>query len=168
MLLYQQSDYSAFEVLFLRWKNRVWSYVSKKIKSTSNREDVLQKIYLKLHRSRALYDHKYLFSQWIFTIAKTSIYDELRSIHNRNKKNNEKDESVFFDEPQPEESSNRIEMDLSSLTKQQQEVLKLRLEDDCNFSEISKLINKSEVNSRKIFSRAIEKLKKISLKRVEL
>ena len=136
MTLYQSSQdqigVQAFHVLFKRWKDRIWSYVAKKVKGIEEREDVVQKIFLKLHYSKSLYQQKYLFAQWIFTIARTTIIDHRRS----QKMQPMKGEFIKNHEEvlgYSEEHSYAV--DISCLSLEQQKILHLRYEEELEFKE---------------------------------
>lgn len=161
MMKYQLADgvlnTAAFDILFKRWKDRLWAFVAKKCHSAEEREDIIQKIFLKLHHSRAQYQPQYLFAQWIFTIAKTTIIDHARKNNRINFKSVE-----FTEKHLPLEVENET-VDLSDLSIEQQKVVRLRFEEDLEFSEIALRINKSESNIRKILSRAYSKIRKTKL-----
>ena len=159
MTTYQLADgvlnVAAFDILFKRWKDRLWSYVAKKVKSAEEREDLIQKIFLKLHHARGQYQKQYLFAQWIFTIAKTTVID-----HARKNKRTSAQEVEFNEEIAPvitETVTNSL--DLSSLSQEQQKIIQMRFEEDLEFSEIAMQINKSETSIRKILSRAYAKIR---------
>ena len=60
MLAYALGDAKAFEVLFDRYKHRVFGYVAKNLKSVAEREDIAQAIFLKLHQSKEKYSDKFI------------------------------------------------------------------------------------------------------------
>lgn len=169
MIAYVDCNTRAFEILFTRWKNRVWKYVTKKIFASGDREDVVQKIFLKLHSSKHLYRREFLFAQWIYTICHTVVMDHLRSLKSKNNllsrvsnefeknANIENEEVVQFDEISFQNEK------LSTLSAEQIMAINLRYKEEKEFSEIAAIINKSESNVRKIISRAISKLRKLSL-----
>ncbi len=171
MVLYQTSLSSiecsdVFNMLFNRWKDRLWSYVSKKVRSAEEREDVIQKIFLKLHNSKSQYQPRFHFSQWIFTIAKTTLIDHLRSQHKF--KSNEvefTDEIIATEDNVDNMTIESDKVDMSSLTLEQQQIINMRFEEDLDFKEIAILLNKNETSVRKILSRAYGKIRNLNLLR---
>lgn len=159
MVSYQESNIAAFDLLFSRWKDRVWSFVAKRLKIAEVREDVVQKIFLKLHSSRASYNAKYLFAQWIFTIAKTVIIDHLRSNKKRQYAEVELKDFTIESIATQNIPDRNLDSITSTLTLEQQQIIKMRFEQDYEFAEIAAVINKSEINIRKILSRAFIKLR---------
>ena len=78
MVLYQNGDDMAFEILYRRNAPRVLGYLKSKLRNHTSAEDVLQLAFLKLHSSRALYDSKLQFLPWLFTISRSVLFDHLR------------------------------------------------------------------------------------------
>ena len=75
MLAYGRGDSAAFEVLFGRYKDKVFSFF---LRATGNRalaEDLFQTAFLRLHRARRGYVSG-SFSGFIFTIAANLLRDE--------------------------------------------------------------------------------------------
>lgn len=155
MELYKNGEYMAFEVIYLRHKDKVYTYLNKRLHDKGLTEDLFQSIFIKFHKCRHLYNKKYSLLQWIYTISRSELLDYF-------KKN--KNDVVPFDESyitiEQEFTDNTI--DLSSfkeLSEKEKSALELRFNFDKDFSEISELLNTSEINSRKIVSRAIRKLR---------
>lgn len=155
MELYQEDNSSAFDSLYLRYNGRIYSYLNKRLSSKDNINDVFQKIFLKLHKTRSKYDSKYLFAQWIYTIARSVMLDSLKKKELKTVEFSEYQHFSTSDESSP--------IDLESeklLTAKEKQALIMRYHEDSDFLEISKVLETSESNSRKIISRGLKKLKK--------
>jgi RNA polymerase sigma-70 factor (ECF subfamily) len=161
MLRYQTHSpteaYEAFAELYTRYSLRVFNFLNKKVQNAVECEDLLQKVFIKIHESKHLYKDKFKFEQWLFVIARSQALDHFRSASRyQNRLKNLK----------AEEASMHIEThetDLSfmqSLEANQQELLEMKFIDELSYEEISKLVNKSEVSLRKSVSRLIGRLKK--------
>lgn len=157
MDLYQTAHpdeaYKAFTELYNRYSQRVYNYLQGKVKNSADSDDLLQKIFIKVHESKHLYKNKYKFEQWIFVIARTQVLDFFRA----NRRYKERLAKLG-----PEESSS-LEVDLSlfnKLDESQRELLEMKYIDELSYEEISKIVNKSEVSLRKSLSRMISGLKK--------
>ncbi len=147
--------YLSFNELYERYKKRVYLYCQKKLNSKTDIEDCLQKIFLKLHEKKHLYNKKFKFEQWIFVISKTVVIDHLR----KQKSDLKKIEQIIGSEdvilPQDFNESDL----LSKLSKDEFEILELKYVDDLTYAEISSVLNKTEVSLRKLVSRTIAKIR---------
>lgn len=152
MLEYQADNYSAFEVLYRRHKSLVYSYIYKRLKNKDQVEEVFQNIFLKFHRSRELYDPKYKFLQWLYTLARSELYDFCKK---------KRLVTISFDEEvfKVEEEFEIEDVDLSTLKEKERLAIELRYFEEQEYEEIAKLLQTSQSNARKIVSRAILKLK---------
>jgi RNA polymerase sigma-70 factor (ECF subfamily) len=153
MMIYRDSNpelaFSAFELLYTRTSPVLYSFLLKKSHKTEEAQDLLQKTYLKIHQCKELYNPKYKFEQWLFTIAKNLILDEWRKTSREAKKianSNAIDDKILMHE-----------VDLH-LSESDRELLELKYIDNLTYLEISGLLNKTEVSLRKMVSRIIKKL----------
>ncbi len=157
MLRYQtyppEVAYDAFNELYNRYSQRVFSFLIKKLRNQGDSEDILQKVFIKIHESKHLYSPKYKFEQWLFVIARSAVLDHFRA-ESRYKKRLEG--LVVHD-------LTLVETELESLPHLEQdqlELLEMKFIDELSYQEISKVVNKSEVSLRKTVSRLIGRLKK--------
>lgn len=164
MKAYQGGDFHAFDRLYQQNSEKLYAYLKKKLGSEA--DDVFQLVFLKLHRSRAQYDSKYLFEQWLFVIARSVLLDYLKQKRRLNKglpvdSSAEVEEiSDPVSQSDPGSSYDQIEaLDLRQLSTEQNEVLRLRVLDELTYSEIAEKLNRSEVSVRQLVSRAIKKLR---------
>lgn len=149
----------AFEELYHRYSNRVFIYCLKKLNIRSEAEDAVQKIFMKLHESKHLFDNKFKFEQWIFVISRTSVFDILRKRISDVRKIDALIRDYEVSLPDTEENSVEIS-EISNLDEDQRKLLELKYVDELSYKEISKILDRSEVSIRKTVSRLILKLKK--------
>lgn len=158
MLLYQDGDIQAFNLLYERHKNRVYSYLNKRVQGQDAREEIFQNCFLKLHRFRKNYDPKHIFLKWLYTITRSEMLDYLKKKQLK---------TVPFLEQMKEAgdefSPNIDELNLSSVSEVERHAIKLRFYSGQDYKEIAEALNISEPNARKIISRGIKKLKKTLL-----
>lgn len=146
--------YDAFNELYQRYGQRVFNFVSAKVKNSADSEDLLQKIFIKVHESKHLYSSKYKFEQWLFVIARTMVLDFFRA----NKRYQQRLKNV-----EVEDVGELSDVDLTPLDRldqDQMELLEMKFIDELSYLEISKVLNKSEVSLRKTVSRMMSRLKK--------
>ncbi len=79
MMQYQAGDVTAFDALYSRHAGRVLGYLLQRISIRARAEEVLQAAFLKLHRSRHLYDPRQPFGPWFFKLLQNVLNDALRS-----------------------------------------------------------------------------------------
>ena len=155
MKLYKNGANMAFEVIYSRYKDRVYSYLYKRLTDPTLIEDTFQGIFTKFHNSRHLYNSKYPLIKWIYTICRSELLDAVKK--NKVSLVELKEEHIIST---PKENEGSINLDSEkSLSIKEREALKLRYFSDEDFSEISKKLNTSETNSRKLVSRGLKKLK---------
>jgi len=157
MLLYQNGEEAAFNELYSRYKGKVYGYLMCRLNNKAAADEVYQNIFLKLHRTRVIYDPKYLFPKWLFTIVTTSLIDTYRSMGRH--KMEELPENISANCETA--SSIDIEVKLDKLSTDEASVIKLRYYDDKSFEEIAKILNTSPSNVRQKVSRAVRSLRKI-------
>jgi RNA polymerase sigma-70 factor (ECF subfamily) len=153
-----EEAYKAFEELYYRFNKRVYFYALKKLNNRSESEDAVQKIFLKLHECKHLFNGKFKFEQWIFVIAKTSIIDILR----KQKSDLKKIEQLIndFDASLPDDDRGvGIIDEFERLDNDQKVLLELKYVDELSYKEISQILSKSEVSIRKSVSRLVLKLR---------
>ena len=155
MELYKNGENMAFEVIYLRHKDRIYRYLDKRLFDKNAIEDIFQNIFVKFHNSRHLYSSKHPLLKWIYTICRSELLDLF-------KKNKIKLVQLTEDQLaiKPTELNDKIDLDaIKSLSEKEKQALKLRYYSEKDFIEISKALKTSETNSRKLVSRGIKKLK---------
>ena len=155
MELYQSGENMAFEIIYSRYKDKVYAYVNKRLFDKNLVDDVYQSIFIKFHKSRQLYNNDYPLIKWIYTISRSELLDALKK--NKVQFTELKDHQLVSD---PESQQEILDLDTEkSLSSKEKEALKLRYYSEQDFSQISKILGTTEVNSRKLVSRGIKKLK---------
>ena len=78
MLLYQQGDQAAFEVLYRKYKDVLYRYFLKHCSDRQESEELYQEVWIKLINSAARYKPKAKFKTYLFTIAHNTLVDFYR------------------------------------------------------------------------------------------
>lgn len=159
MVIYQHNSpeeaFAAFNELYNRYEQKVFNFIQKRLHNQADAEDLLQKIFIKIHESKNLYKQQFKFEQWLFVIARTSILDHLRSkvrYQSRLDRLAEANSATTTDEVTLES--------LASLNEDQKEMLEMKFIDELSYQEMAKLLNKSETSLRKTVSRMMINLRK--------
>ncbi len=156
MKSYVKDDAMAFEILYQRYSGKVLGYLIQKTRSKVLAEDLTQDVFLKLHRSRGLYNPDLDFAPWLFTIARSVFLDSVkrRSLEDLT-------EAKDFEQIPAVIESEKASLDLSSLPEIQKKVVGLRVYEEATFEEIAEKLSTTPQNIRQIFSRAVKNLKSI-------
>jgi RNA polymerase sigma-70 factor (ECF subfamily) len=161
MLRYQTHSpdeaYDAFNELYSRYSQRVFNFLNLKLKNHADCEDLLQKIFIKIHDSKHLYKEKYKFEQWLFVIARSQLLDFFRA----QKRYEKKISTALLAENLQIQTSSEVDLSpVEGLDVDQMDLLQMKFIDELSYLEISKLLNKSEVSLRKTLSRLVGRIKK--------
>lgn len=155
MALYQCGDYAAFECLYVRHSGRVFQYLMGKV-SAEAAKDLLQETFLKIHRSRSLYQPQYPFLPWLFTIARNSLNDFFKSSDQKVIRSAVDADSLS---ETPIGSEHDLSAALSGLPHVQRRAIELRYLNEWSFEKIADEMNTTPENSRQIISRGIKKIR---------
>lgn len=79
MLAYRDGDARAFEVLYARFRGRLYRYLRHQMGNTAQAEELFQDVWLKVIRARKGYEVAAKFSTWLFRIAHNRLIDHYRS-----------------------------------------------------------------------------------------
>ncbi|MEY4065119.1 MAG: hypothetical protein RIR26_1327 [Pseudomonadota bacterium] len=171
---YANGDAIAFETFFRRHKGRVFHYALQKVGRGELASEISQDVFLKLHSKIHLYKTNQPALPWFFTIVHNACMDTLRkrtaalALEERLKQT-QRLAHTDGDFTSPLESSeergesrawsNPISGAFAELSREQQDVLKARVVDEKSFGALAVESGKSEVALRKIYSRAIQKIR---------
>ncbi len=72
-------DPHAFEELVQRYQRRLLNFVYRTIGDRERAEDLVQEVFIRVHRHLARFDQTKKFSTWIYTIASNLAKNELRN-----------------------------------------------------------------------------------------
>ena len=161
MMLYINADELAFGELFARYKGRIYAYLLGRIRDRRAADDLLQSVFLNLHRSRITFKSERLFSAWIFTICRNVIRDhkrlEARVLSTQS--GAESLDSIAVETSNEGSAEAQFEEVLHNVTPREREAIKLRYDKGMEFEEIARLVGISETNARQLISRAIRKIR---------
>jgi RNA polymerase sigma-70 factor (ECF subfamily) len=75
----QDGSAEAFSGLVAQFHERIYNFLLKLTRQPHDAEDLTQDTFLKAWQAIRRFDHRYSFSTWLFTIAKRTAYNHLRS-----------------------------------------------------------------------------------------
>lgn len=158
VLAYFGGEAWAFECFFKRHVGRTFAYCLRKGLPEEEAHEVTQEIFLRLHTFIHSYQKGKPALPWFFTIVHNCCMDWKRRELRRSEMNVELLPEATRS---PEGHLTAIEQKLEKLSATERKILKLRVESELSFKEISSQINKNEAATRKVYSRAVATLKKI-------
>lgn len=160
METYKMGEVAAFDVLFARHSGRVLSYLTRKLSSEKEAQDVLQDVFFKLHRSRHQYNGTLPFAPWLFSITRSVWLDHVKK---KNLEDSVAPEDLDRLITQPVSNSAKgINSDvLNRLPANQKEAVVLRVLDEATFEEIATKLSTSPDNARQLVSRGLKRLKEL-------
>lgn len=161
MQLYQVGNEEAFRQLYARHSPMVLGFIKSKIRNTEKAHDIFQEVFVKVHKSKHLYNKSLPFIPWLFTITKNAIVDEVRKSKNEklHATSDEVLENVAVPDIQPNFSQVRPFME--ALPENQKSAVYLRYVEEKTFEEISAILKTSPANVRQLVSRGVQRMREL-------
>jgi RNA polymerase sigma-70 factor (ECF subfamily) len=166
MIAYQSGDHQAFQILYLRHSQKVYSFLRKRLIRSEEVDEVFQQVFTKLHQARRTYNPTYAFLQWLYVISKTALLDfwskQNRILEVLHKEASEVQETI---DSRTEDTNQEFPIlepgfaTLSGLPAEQRKAVEWRVLDELSYQEIATLLNCSQANVRQLVSRAIKKIR---------
>ena len=79
----QRGDSAAYEKLLLELLPHLRRFVRRRLRDPETGEDVVQAVFVSMHRARHTYRSERPFGPWLHAIARNAVTDQLRSIQRR-------------------------------------------------------------------------------------
>ena len=161
MILYQKGVEEAFRAIYERHSGKIFGFLKSKIKNEEKAYDIFQEVFVKIHKSKHLYNETFPFLPWLFTITRHALVDEVRK--SKNEKSSVPIEGLNLAIPEVESTPQLSEVlpHLSALPENQKRVLQMRFIEEKTFDEISLVLETSPMNARKLLSRGIQRIKQL-------
>ena len=151
------------ERVFLEYKSKIDGYIAWKGVQFSDRNDVFSKVLLKATQQAEHFDSvRASVSTWIYIITRSVVIDYFRK---------RKKERLLMESHLPDiDLGGRVELEaelselagqLVRLPERDKRIIILRLYNDMEYRDIAMAMNLSVVNVRKIYSRALKKLREL-------
>ncbi len=162
----QAGDDQAFEKLYVEFYEPILRFIAFRVPTGDDAEDLAQQVFIRFYKNLANWkDQGYSPLAYVFTIARSVIADYWRSNKIRPISNSETILPLLVDTAQgpdelvkSSEATHEIMNAIRRLPNNYQEVVSLRLVDGLTNPEIARIIKKSDVTTRKLYSRGIQKL----------
>ncbi len=162
----QKQDHQAFTQLYEAYFDKIYRYVSFRVRNDMEAEDMTQQVFMKVLNSISSYKSQGVpFSSWVYRIAHNLVVDFMRQ---QNKKATVDIEGLQLISP-AEDTQSVLEKQADvaavkeasrQLTASQQEVLSLRFAGELSISECAKIMGKSEGAIKALQHSAVQALRK--------
>lgn len=161
MGMYQEGDYLAFEALYYRHSGRVFKYLTQR--NAPEARDLLQQVFLKMHRSRHQYSTQYPFLPWLFAVTRNALLDSHKLAANKiSQQSSDLRDGILPEAPAltPAVLNEELALALKTLPLDQRRAIELRYLSEWSFEQIAADIKTSPANARQLVSRAVKKLRR--------
>ena len=162
MELYQSGAEEAFQLLYARHADKIYGFLRSRVWNDERAGELYQDVFLKMHRSKGLYNKSLPALPWMFSITRSVLVDGLRRERKFQK------EHAFSSSQGLASTEDRRLSEvtglLERLTDDQRQAVELRFVDERTFEEIASTLKTSPGNVRKLVSRAVGKLKAMAKK----
>lgn len=160
MVMYQNGNEKAFQVIYTRHSGRILSYIRSKVSNQELAGDLFQETFIKIHKSKNLYNNSFQVLPWVFTITRNTVIDGLRKHKSQSVAELDLDQVAA---PVVEEAVGMAELSpvLSKLPDNQRQAIQMRYIEEKTFEEIAERLETSSENVRQMISRGVKGLKKI-------
>lgn len=141
----REGNKQAFDLIYQRYSVRLYGNLLKLTRSTSEAEDVLQEVFLKVWNNRANIDPERSFRSYLFKIAENKIYDFFRQAA-KDRRRAAHLYAAVSTEPFPieglleEEKIGLLQKAIESLPQQRQQVFRLCKLEGKTYKEVSEML----------------------------
>lgn len=164
----QAGDTQAFEGIVFHFQRKIYHFVAERV-GPQYAEDLTQETFLKLYKNIHHYDASKECNAWVYTIARTTVYDWLRKERKRN------DHHIIDDDNNPFEPSDEVAGQfhaieraavlidareaLKQLSAEQQQALVLYYWNGYTYAEIADFLSKPLNTVKTLLFRAKQRMK---------
>ena len=159
MLMYQSGAEKAFQALYARHSSKVFGFLKRRLSPEEKVTDVYQEVFLKIHRSKHLYNKSLPALPWIFTITKSVLLDAVKKDKNFKYVDNFNLEQIKAELKDNSVLAEGAVLAIKGLPAAQKTAVQMRYVEDKTFDEIAESLKTSPANVRQIVSRGIKRLK---------
>jgi RNA polymerase sigma-70 factor (ECF subfamily) len=162
--LLKEDNKEAFDVIYMRYWERLYFYLVKAIKNAEEAEDILQEVFVSLWKRRSNLDGIESLSAYLFSCVR---YSGFRYIRNEIKKNDfRKSWRFLFHEEDnlsemqlaANELSGLLNKEIDKLPVKMREVFMLSRKEELSYKEIAHKLNISDKTVKKQISNALKHL----------
>jgi len=150
LLRIRTGDEVAFELVFYKYKGKLYDFVRRSLPPSDDAESIVQDIFVKLWSKRNELDPSKSLNAFLYTIAKNEIYGHLRKLLVRRKYLEEfsyllNDDSAATDQPiEFDELKRSVNELIDTMPEKRREIFLLSRHEGLSYKEIAKRLGISE------------------------
>jgi RNA polymerase sigma-70 factor (ECF subfamily) len=160
----QSGNADAFGQIFDELSDNIYKFLAFRVRDPEVAKDLTSQTFLEAWQSLKRYNTERSFKTWIFSIARYKLIDHYRAFKPKISLDavmNLPDNTDIEAETESKAENDTILDALDQLPEMYQTVLKLKLVEELEYSEISDITGKTENNLRVIFKRGLDKLREV-------
>ncbi len=161
MILYQNGDEAAFAILYERHSSKIFGFIKSRIRTSERCQDIFQQVFMKIHKSKHLYNKSHPLLPWLFTITKNTIVDDARKIKKYSNQIQIDDLQIAAPALEVGFKLDDITLQLEQIPLKQRSVIEMRYADEKTFEDIAQVLKTSDANVRQLLSRGLKRLKQL-------
>ena len=161
MVAYQGGSEDAFKALYSRHSGKIYGYLRQRTSSEAEAADLLQDVFIKIHRSKHLYNQTLPLLPWIFSVTHSVLIDQKRKVERKKEVFGVDFDQIPVKESLHHESIALVTPLMKDLPENQQVALQMRYLDEKTFEEIAERLRTSPLNVRQIISRGVKNIKRL-------
>ncbi len=162
-LAYCEGDDEAFNPIYREFSPKVYGYIRKRVSNENDATDILQAVFLKMHRFKHTFDPKYPLSAWVFTLTRNLLVDFYRK-NGRSSWLSYHEDIVKTAEiqgvtGQQEDQDTGKGVDMSQLNPDERNLIQDRFFEGLSYKELSMKLGKTPGSLRKRVERLLKRLR---------
>ena len=163
MLAFRAGDAAAFDALFRRWSGPLLRFLERMLRDVGAAEELVQEVFLRVHRARERYAPEARFSTWLYRIATNLALNELRRPRRREPHRSTDEEgapALPLEAADPDAVVDarrlgaRVERELAGLPEKQRAALCLTAVEGLSYAEAAQALEVSEQALKALVHRA--------------
>lgn len=159
MVLYQNGTEMAFRILYERHSSKIFGFLKKRVKKEEKVAEIYQEVFIKIHRSKHLYNKTLPLLPWLFTVTRSVMLDEFKKDKNFKYADNFDLEKLPAAAVSFSDRQRDVNTLIQNLPENQKIAVQMRYMDDKTFEEIAQTLKTTPVNVRQILGRGLKHLK---------
>lgn len=160
-----REDPAMFQHIYLQWVTPVYQYIFARTGNQQDAEDITSQVFMRAFQAFPRYEHRGLFSAWLFTIVRNQVNGVLRKkkvieVPLTAARHANAATDMLISVSQTDEI-NRLKKLIAELSDEDQELIRLRYIAELKFAEIGAVLGRSEAAVKKALYRLQERLKSL-------
>lgn len=160
-----RADPAAFSRLYQRYLGRVYRYLYFRVRERAVAEDLTSQVFLAALEGMPRYNHRGAFAAWLFAIARRKAADHFRLQRGQVSLEALHDSLSGEGDPLPrliaDEETERLEALVSSLSQDEQELLRLRFAAELSFAELAEVLRRNPAAVKMQLYRLLNRLEQL-------